>query len=623
MSDRPRKSRRAIWLLAAATVVALGYVFWLTRGSFCLLLPDEQQSYAQTVPLPPYSETRFLNAGPEARYVGTAACAECHSKNYESYLLTPHSRALSDVDPQAEPPDASFQHQPSGRSYRVYRRDGRMRHEETLRTEEGKEIARVDLPVRYLVGSGHFCRTYLVEVDGFLHESPVTWYTTKKQWAMSPGYDFPQHWGFERPARVGCLVCHAGRVEAVDGTVHRLAFGEKAIGCENCHGPGSLHSAAHRAGTPLPGEDDLTIVHPGKLSRPLLEAVCAACHLSGPATVELRGRQVSDFRPGTPLSDYRVHYRFDAGGDSMTVVGHVEQLRQSACYKKSDDLTCVTCHDPHRREPLKDATAYYRQKCLDCHARRPCGLDEAERRKKEPADNCAACHMPRGDTEIPHIAFTHHRIGLHAPPAPGDTGVVPGLVPVEDESRLEPLDRQRNLGLAYVEVAHNPVYARYAEPFRARGRQLLEAVHEAGLRDGATAAALAELCWQSDPVRAAEYAREALAAKDTSAQDRATVLLLLADLERKDRDFESAVARLSEAVRLRRYADDWRLLGVSYLDENDPGKAVTALEHALAIRPYRHTTHLGLAEAYRRLGDGERAREHLETAQWLQRHRQD
>src|SRR5260370_1086433 len=88
----------------------------------------------------------------------------------------------------------------------------------------GRVAELAHLPIRYLVGSGAFSRTYLVEVDGFLHESPITWYTAKKKWAMSPGYDGPQHAGFDRPVAIGCLVCHAGRVEAVEGAVHRAIF---------------------------------------------------------------------------------------------------------------------------------------------------------------------------------------------------------------------------------------------------------------------------------------------------------------------------------------------------------------------------------------------------------------
>src|SRR5262249_12111380 len=163
------------------------------------------------------------------------------------------------------------------------------------------------------------------------------------------------------------------------------------------------------------------------------------------------------------------------------------------------------------------------------------------------ADDCAACHMPRGDTEIPHIAFTHHRIGIHTAQPTAEPGRVPALVPIEDVSRQSPLDQQRNLGLAYLEVARNALYPQFSEPYRARARQLLEEVHEAGLPDGQTSSALAELYWEgSDSVRAAGCAREALEAKDLPVRERAGVLLLLAHLERQYHNYESAVTLLEE-----------------------------------------------------------------------------
>ncbi len=163
---------------------------------------------------------------------------------------------------------------------------------------------------------------------------------------MSPTYDVPNHQGFERPINDVCLSCHAGRFDT-GGTMSRITFLEKTIGCESCHGPGSLHAAARQGGHAEVGVEDLSIVNPKRLPRALREDVCAACHLSGAARVYVRGRQVSDFRPGMPLADFRLDYKFRTGSEAMTVVGHVEQLRNSKCYQGSKDLTCVTCHDPH------------------------------------------------------------------------------------------------------------------------------------------------------------------------------------------------------------------------------------------------------------------------------------
>jgi len=624
MSGNGPCGRRGLWLLAALLGVGVGVgVVW----RFLPGHPSPDAAAADPFPLPPYSDCQFLTVSHDATYIGSAACATCHPKNHQSYALTPHSRALAEADPAAEPPDVAIRHAPSGRTYRLYQKGGKLWQEEAVRAEDGKVMARLDLPVRYGIGSGHFSRSFLTEVDGFLYESPITWYAATRKWDMTPGYNAPRHWGSERPIKVTCLVCHVGRVEETAGAVHRLTVHELAIGCENCHGPGSLHAARYRGQPPPAGDEDWTIVHPAKLSRPRLEALCAECHQSSAAGVFVRGRKAGDFRPGRPLNDYRVFYQFAGGTDQMTVVGHVDQLRQSPCYQKSDSLTCVTCHDPHLAKPPTDKTGYYRQKCLTCHTSAGCKLGLEERVKKE-KDNCVACHMPRGDTEIPHIAFTHHRIGRHtaAPPAvPGlDPAVVPDLVAIDENPALSPLDRERNLGLAYVEVFRKPANARNVTVLCERARTHLEAVYQAGLRDGETAAALAEIYWRNrDLQTAAGYAREAVAATNTASDSRVLALLILAEYDRAGRDFAAASPRLEDAVRIRRSADLWRRLGANYLDNNQIDRAIPAFETALSIRPFHRSTNDGLAEAYRRLGDTALANDYQRQAKWLEEHGQD
>jgi Tfp pilus assembly protein PilF len=90
-----------------------------------------------------------------------------------------------------------------------------------------------------------------------------------------------------------------------------------------------------------------------------------------------------------------------------------------------------------------------------------------------------------------------------------------------------------------------------------------------------------------------------------------------------DRDVASAVVLLEELVRMRRFAEDWRLLGMCYLEQRQPQKALAALKQALAIRPFRPDIHDGLAQVYRQLRDEPHAREHLEKARWLFEHKQE
>ena len=102
----------------------------------------------------------------------------------------------------------------------------------------------------------------------------------------------------------------------------------------------------------------------------------------------------------------------------MTVVGHVEQMHASRCYRESRTLSCLTCHDPHGEPAAEDRTAYYDSVCLKCHKPEPCTVDPHRASgKARPTIACSATCRVR-HTDIPHLAFTHHRIGIYDnPPA--------------------------------------------------------------------------------------------------------------------------------------------------------------------------------------------------------------
>jgi tetratricopeptide (TPR) repeat protein len=112
-----------------------------------------------------------------------------------------------------------------------------------------------------------------------------------------------------------------------------------------------------------------------------------------------------------------------------------------------------------------------------------------------------------------------------------------------------------------------------------------------------------------------------LADKNTPVEIRSNALMLLAACEAKERNFPSAIGLLQELVPLRRYSEDWGLLGICYQSQQEPREALTALQKALAIRPDNQAIHAKLAEAYTKLGDQQRAAEHQEKVQWLAQHR--
>src|SRR5207245_10953051 len=164
----------------------------------------------------------------------------------ESYRKHPMGRSLAPVatvaaaqcyDKACNNPFA-FQHA----EFLVERRGAGIFHKETRRDPSGKVVAQSDEEIEFAIGSGTHSYSYLIERDGRLTQSPITWYEQKKTWDLSPGFR-QQRSAFERPISAGCLFCHSNRVEPIHDTLNgyeQPVFRGYAIGCQRCHGPGEL-----------------------------------------------------------------------------------------------------------------------------------------------------------------------------------------------------------------------------------------------------------------------------------------------------------------------------------------------------------------------------------------------
>jgi tetratricopeptide (TPR) repeat protein len=591
-----RMMQRTVLILAITVMAA-----W-TAWQFSPVALVNTRTAVKSIPpaAEPETETDGVLAWrPQPGYAGSQACQNCHADQFETYLDTAHSRAMSEVIPDQEPPDATFEHGPSGRRYRAARRDGRLTHAESLLLGDGSEFAQVSLALRYRVGSGHFGRTYLCDGGGdFLVESPLTWYEPTRTWGMSPGYDNSQHQAFTRLVPASCLFCHVGQFETSTASDFRVKLVEKSIGCERCHGPGQAHVDHFTAGQGAEDQADPMIVNPRRLPRKLSEAVCQQCHLQGDIRVPARDVRMVDYRPGLPLEKFRCEFRLRSPGNTMKIVGHVEQMWQSACYRQTETLTCVTCHDPHARVLPADRAKHYRSICLACHENRNCKLPQATREAKS-ANDCVACHMPDSATEVPHVAFTHHHIGIHPLGIqPGEADSEPIPLPLSDLSQLSDADQKRAEALAWYRLLLRVRLAPQspsAQSAGARVDKLLRQVpHEAV--DVHVELARAELRLnRGDTVGAAEAAERALEFENRGTDEQARALVVLGSIEFGQDRFEEARDRFAKLVQLGRNARDWFYLG---LCENNCGReraAIRALEKSLEIDPSSSGTYEALA----------------------------
>jgi hypothetical protein len=385
-------------------------------AAFALVVAAVWKWRSPPAALPAAFTTPFRNIRPEVHYVGDQTCAPCHKEQARTYRRHPMGRSLglvsasTDTARYAPPSGSSFQK--FGSLFLVEHKEGRVVHKEIDRAPDGEVRAQQEAEIAFVVGSGTHGHSYLINHDGYLFYSPISWYAQKQDWDLSPGPARVHHFG--RAVTAGCLFCHCNQAEVVADSANHFRppiFHGHAIGCERCHGPGQLHVAEREAGEEA-ADVDLTIVNPRHLAPALRDAVCEQCHLQGVSRILRRGRQWFDYRPGLPLSHSLSVFVAAKEGKETDVVGHVEQMHDSVCYQRSaGKMGCVSCHDPHRAPEAAEKTTYYRERCLTCHAETDCAEPLAGRRKVSEADNCIVCHMPRSDSvSVGHVVLTDHRI---------------------------------------------------------------------------------------------------------------------------------------------------------------------------------------------------------------------
>jgi tetratricopeptide (TPR) repeat protein len=220
--------------------------------------------------------------------------------------------------------------------------------------------------------------------------------------------------------------------------------------------------------------------------------------------------------------------------------------------------------------------------------------------------------MPAAPTEIPHLAFTHHRIGIHPPrPAAGPPGRE-GLVPFLALDGLSKADRERSFGMGYMEAAGRSADPGRADRFRRAALDRLTGLAGVGLRDPVVDVALARLRFELGLAGPGRPAAAALAEPGLAGMERCTALYVLAvDLARTGRNGE-AVPLLRELVGLRRQPSDWLQLADCERALGNPDGEIEALASAARIDPRQPEVHAYLAAAYR-------ARGRPDLAAWHQR----
>ena len=383
------------------------------------------------------TKIHFASLDTNTKYVGMNNCRGCHQGIYETFIRTGMGLSLEKAskkkssakfDDHALVYDKykDFYYHPfwAGDSlrimeFRIYQKDTIYKRVET---------------VKYIIGSGQHTNSHIYNVNGYLFQAPMTYYTQQGTWDLPPGFENGNNSRFNRNIGLECMSCHNGYPTMELGSENKYSYVPQGIDCERCHGPGSKHISDKMAGKIIDVSKDVdySIVNPAKLPIDLQFDVCQRCHIQGNAVL-VEGKSFYDFRPGMRLSEVMNVFMpvYKGRKEEHIMASHAERLKQSLCYLKTTEklntnngsnhflmdgekgLTCITCHNPHvsRLETTKET---FNTACRNCHrveTNNYCLEDELVLKKNN--SNCVVCHMPENKTvDIPHVRIHDHKISI-------------------------------------------------------------------------------------------------------------------------------------------------------------------------------------------------------------------
>lgn len=226
-------------------------------------------------------------------------------------------------------------------------------HPWKLRKVEEARSAKLPLPpgytwddISYVIGGANKKSRY-IDNNGYIITTAKDGSEAKTQYNLEDGSWSFYHKGEKKAYKCGpCHMTNYSKEGNQDGKEGMIGtWSEDGIGCEECHGAGGEH-----------------IRQPSKanIQRTTSADLCGKCHQRG------------GMDPTPPA----------AGG----FIKHHEQINElkAGVHK---DLTCITCHDPHKR------AIQAKNNCAECHAEVAASYAKTTHGKQ--GTRCIECHMPK------------------------------------------------------------------------------------------------------------------------------------------------------------------------------------------------------------------------------------
>lgn len=343
----------------------------------------------------------------KATFVGTQSCISCHQGEHKDWLGSHHDLAMDRATPDKVIGDfsgAKLEHY--GITSTMFMRDGKY-----FINTEGPEGELADFEIKYVLGIDPL-QQYMVEFDrspelkenevGRLQVLRVSWDTKKKKWfhldppdvasKLPPGDQL--HWtGSAQRWNSMCADCHSTNLQKnfdVATASYHTSWSDINVGCEACHGPGSVHvELANSHSLFWDRKRGYGLAELKSTSNiPQVEA-CAPCHsrrrtLAGGHTADCN---FHDFFANEVLAETMYH----ADGQIEDEVYEYGSFVQSKMFHKG--IRCTDCHQPHSGKLKFEGNKL----CTSCH-QHPSGKYDTFAHHHHPEGSsgasCVNCHMP-------------------------------------------------------------------------------------------------------------------------------------------------------------------------------------------------------------------------------------
>ncbi|GMG85816.1 tetratricopeptide repeat protein [Biformimicrobium ophioploci] len=344
-------------------------------------------------------------------YVGSEACASCHMDTYKTWQGSHHQRAMAPPDAQSVRGIFDGREVPlDGVTYRFEQQEGRY-----LITDVAQDKTWV---VRYTFGDTPL-QQYLLEGErGALQafglawdsrpqsEGGQRWFDLYPKRHLKPG-DY-EHWQSRGQTwNHMCADCHSTNLQTdfnAETGEYRTTYSEVSVGCEACHGPGSLHAKDPTRALPVkPGGGLQWAFREGEaIARVVQAALAPAGEMAGnPHAQQLEqcgqcharrqrihpdpvaGSQLDSFTPALLREDL-----YFPDGQILEEVFVYGSFLQSKMYQAG--VVCTDCHNPHSGEVKVEGDGL----CAQCHDLGTYAQAEHHLHKPVAGVQCVDCHMP-------------------------------------------------------------------------------------------------------------------------------------------------------------------------------------------------------------------------------------